>query len=69
MRFLTILLGLGFCYLIHLLLRNRRLRTTKSRLIALALVWTMFRSQRRDEERLREPEGVHPVQRLPPAPK
>jgi hypothetical protein len=38
-------------------------------LIALALVWTMFRSQRRDEERLREPEGVHPVQRLPPAPK
>lgn len=38
MRFLTILLGLGFCYLIHLLLRNRRLKTTKSRLIALALV-------------------------------
>ena len=34
---LPMLLGLGFCYLIHLLLRNRRLKTTKSRLIALAL--------------------------------
>ena len=32
------LLGLYFCYLIHLLLRSRRLTTTKSRLIALALV-------------------------------
>jgi two-component system LytT family sensor kinase len=32
------LLGLGFCYLIHLLLRNRRLTTTRSRLIALGLV-------------------------------
>jgi signal transduction histidine kinase len=38
MRVLPTLLGLGFCYLIHLLLRNRRLTTTKSRLIALALV-------------------------------
>jgi signal transduction histidine kinase len=38
MRILPTLLGLGFCYLIHLLLRNRRLTTTKSRLIALALV-------------------------------
>ena len=38
MRILSTLLGLGFCYLIHLLLRNRRLTTTKSRLIALALV-------------------------------
>ena len=38
MRSFTILLGLGFCYLIHLLLKNRRLKSTKSRLIALALV-------------------------------
>ena len=38
MRILSTLLGLGFCYVIHLLLRNRRLKTTKSRLIALALV-------------------------------
>jgi hypothetical protein len=38
MRILPTLLGLGFCYLIHLLLRHRRLTTTKSRLIALALV-------------------------------
>ena len=38
MRILPTLLGLGFCYLIHLLLRNKRLTTTKSRLIALALV-------------------------------
>ena len=38
MRVLTTLLGIGFCYLIHLLLRNRRLATTKARLIALALV-------------------------------
>ena len=37
-RIAPALLGLGFCYLIHLLLRNRRLKTTKSRLIALALV-------------------------------
>jgi len=37
MRFLTTLLALGFCYLIHLLLRARRLTTTKSRMIALAL--------------------------------
>ena len=42
MRILTSLLGLGFCYLIHLLLRNRRLTTTKSRLIALALVAPLF---------------------------
>lgn len=38
MRILPTLLGLGFCFLIHLLLRSRRLTTTKSRLIALALV-------------------------------
>ena len=38
MRILPALLGLGFCYLIHLLLRSKRLTTTKSRLIALALV-------------------------------
>jgi signal transduction histidine kinase len=38
MRILTTILGLGFCYLIHLLLRNSRLKTTKSRLIAVALV-------------------------------
>ncbi|HET9398495.1 MAG TPA: histidine kinase [Sphingomicrobium sp.] len=38
MRIFPTLLGLGFCYLIHLLLRSRRLTTTKSRLIALALV-------------------------------
>jgi signal transduction histidine kinase len=38
MRMLPTLLGLGFCYLIHMLLRNRRLKTTKSRIIALALV-------------------------------
>ena len=38
MRIPPALLGLGFCYLIHLLLRNKRLKTTKSRLIALALV-------------------------------
>ncbi|HEU0311208.1 MAG TPA: histidine kinase [Sphingomicrobium sp.] len=37
MRVPTTLLGLCFCYLIHLLLRNRRLTSTKSRLIALAL--------------------------------
>ena len=38
MRILSTLLGLVCCYLIHLLLRNRRLTTTKSRMIALALV-------------------------------
>ena len=38
MRVLTTLIGLGFCYLIHLLLRARRLNTTKKRLIALAIV-------------------------------
>ncbi|HYC95422.1 MAG TPA: histidine kinase [Sphingomicrobium sp.] len=38
MRIPPALLGLGFCYLIHLLLRSKRLTTTKSRLIALALV-------------------------------
>ena len=38
MRVLPTILGLGFCYVIHLLLRNRRLKTTRSRLIALALV-------------------------------
>ena len=37
-RVVPTLLGLGFCYLIHLLLRSRRLKTTKSRMIALALV-------------------------------
>ena len=37
-RILPTLLGLCFCYLIHLLLRNRRLKTTRSRLIALGLV-------------------------------
>ena len=36
MRILPMMLGLWFCYLIHLLLRNKRLTTTKSRLIALA---------------------------------
>ena len=38
MRLPPALLGLGFCYLIHVMLRSRRLPTTKSRLIALALV-------------------------------
>ena len=38
MRIPPAILGLWFCYLIHLLLRNKRLTTTKSRLIALALV-------------------------------
>jgi glucose-6-phosphate-specific signal transduction histidine kinase len=36
-RVLTTLLGIGLCYLIHLLLRSRRLSTTRARLIALAL--------------------------------
>ena len=38
MRILPTLLGLGFCYLIHQLLRNRWLKTTKMRMIALGLV-------------------------------
>ncbi len=38
MRIATTLLGLVFCYLIHLLLRHPRLNTTKRRLIALACV-------------------------------
>ena len=38
MRILTTFLGLGFCYLIHLLLTHPRISTTKRRLIALALV-------------------------------
>jgi signal transduction histidine kinase len=37
-RILTTLLGLGFCYLIHLLLRHPKLDTTKKRLITLAIV-------------------------------
>ena len=38
MRILTTLMGLGFCYLIHLLLKHPRLDTNKKRLIALACV-------------------------------
>ena len=38
MRVVTTLIGLGFCYLIHLLLKHPRLNTTKRRLIALACV-------------------------------
>jgi two-component system, LytTR family, sensor kinase len=38
MRVLTTLMGLGFCYLIHLLLKHPRLDTTKKRLIALACI-------------------------------
>lgn len=38
MRILSYLLGVAFCYLFHLLLKSRRLKTTKSRLIALAVV-------------------------------
>jgi len=38
MRVLTTVIGFGFCYLIHLLLRHPRLSTTKRRLIALACV-------------------------------
>lgn len=38
MRILSTLLGLFFCYLIHLLLRSKRLKTTKARFIALACV-------------------------------
>lgn len=37
MRIVSTLVGLGFCYLIHLLLRHPRLDTTKKRLIALAI--------------------------------
>jgi len=36
MRVVTTVMGLGFCYLIHLLLKHPRLDTTKRRLIALA---------------------------------
>jgi len=36
-RILSTLVGLGFCYLIHLLLRHPRLDTSKKRLIALAI--------------------------------
>jgi signal transduction histidine kinase len=38
MRIITTVIGFGFCYLIHLLLRHPRLSTTKRRLIALACV-------------------------------
>jgi two-component system LytT family sensor kinase len=38
MRILSTLVGLGFCYLIHLMLRHPRLATTKRRMIALACV-------------------------------
>jgi two-component system LytT family sensor kinase len=38
MRIVTTFIGLGFCYLIHLLLGHPRLSTTKRRLIALACV-------------------------------
>ena len=38
MRVLSTLVGLGFCYLIHLLLRHPRLDSAKKRLIALAIV-------------------------------
>ena len=37
-RVLTTMLGLGFCYLIHLMLKHPRLDTAKRRLIALAIV-------------------------------
>lgn len=37
MRVLTTLVGLGFCYLIHLMLRHPRLSTARRRLIALAI--------------------------------
>jgi two-component system, LytTR family, sensor kinase len=37
MRLLTTLVGLGFCFLIHLLLKHPRLDTTRKRLIALAI--------------------------------
>ena len=38
MRIVSTLVGLGFCYAIHLLLRHPRLNTTKKRLITLAIV-------------------------------
>ena len=38
MRILSHLLGVAFCYLFHLLLKSGRLETTKSRLIALAVI-------------------------------
>jgi signal transduction histidine kinase len=38
MRVLTTLIGLCFCFLIHLLLKHPRLTSTRSRLIALAIV-------------------------------
>jgi hypothetical protein len=38
MRVLTTIVGLGFCYLIHLLLAHPKLNSTKRRLIALAFV-------------------------------
>ena len=37
MRIVSTLVGLGFCYLIHLLLRHPRLNSSKRRLIALAI--------------------------------
>jgi signal transduction histidine kinase len=37
MRVISTLVGLGFCYLIHLLLRHPRLNSSKRRLIALAI--------------------------------
>jgi hypothetical protein len=38
MRILSYSVGVGFCYLFHLLLKSGRLKTTRSRLIALAVV-------------------------------
>jgi two-component system LytT family sensor kinase len=38
MRILSTMVGLGFCYLIHLMLKHPRLSTTKRRMIALACV-------------------------------
>jgi two-component system, LytTR family, sensor kinase len=38
MRILSYSVGVGFCYLFHLLLKSGRLETTRSRLIALAVV-------------------------------
>jgi hypothetical protein len=42
MRILATLVGLGFCYLIHLLLRHPRLDSTKKRLIALVIAAPIF---------------------------
>jgi hypothetical protein len=42
MRVLTTLLGLGFCFLIHLMMKHPRLATTRKRLIALAIVAPVF---------------------------